>query len=401
MRFKNIAVRSVFDSRGERTIEIEGYNQEGDFAFALLPRGKSVGGQEVYSFDFDQARKVLAKIIVPNLQNKDFKSISDLDNFLIDLDATSKKSQLGGNVMLGISLVFARLLAKKNNQLLWQVLKEEYFQNAFDVRVKPIIFANFINGGAHAKNNLSFQEYLVVAFVNESIDKTIEKLINLYREVGFYLQDKHHLKTLPLGDEAGYSLDFKNNFEPLEILDSLIKKHHLENDFKLGIDAAANHFYQDGCYIIDNKKYDLNGLLGYYEKLFKDFPLLYSLEDAFAENDKEGFKSLMHLYGQINLIVGDDLTVTNPNLITQAYSDRMVNAVIVKPNQIGTITETVIALKMASQYNMKTIVSHRSGETEDNFIIDLAKAAGAFGVKIGAPNRERILKYNQLIRLYG
>lgn len=400
MRLKNIIVRPIFDSRGDLTVEIELYNQEGDSARAQISRGKSTGRREVYAFDFDRAKKTIAQFILPNIQDKDFKNISELDNFLISLDGTSGKSKLGGNVILGISIAFARLAAQKGRKPLWQLLKEEFFKETGIIFDRPAIFANFINGGAHAKNHLSFQEYLVVAFVRDSVAKTIDKLISLYRELGFYLQENFHINTLPIGDEAGYSVDFRSNLEPLEILESLIKKNHLEQDFRLGIDAAANYFYRDGFYFIDNKKYDSNDLLDYYENLFKKFSLIYSIEDAFVEDDREGFKSLMNFYGETSLIIGDDLTVTNASLITKAHTDKMVNGIIIKPNQIGTITETVIALKMASQYNMKAVVSHRSGETEDNFIIDLSKAAGAFGVKIGAPNRERILKYNHLIRLY-
>ncbi len=400
MQIKSIVIRQIFDSRGEPTLDFEIQDYRGNIVFSQIPRGKSIGSNEVQSFDYEHAKKVVAETVLPKIQNLDFKNVSDFDNFLIELDGTVFKSKLGGNVMLGLSIGFAKILANNLGKQLYLVLQEEFFrEGALDIS-QPVILANFINGGAHAKNNLSFQEYLVLGFMRDSVGSTINKLIRLYQELEKYLTEYCHTDIVPIGDEAGYSINFKNNLEPLEILEVLIKKNHLEKYFKLGLDVAASHFYRDGFYFIDNKKYDSNELLGYYEEMFKKFSLLYSIEDPFFEGDQEGFKSLMHLYGDTKLIIGDDLTATNVNLITRAHTDKMINGLIIKPNQIGTITETAIALKTASQYNMKSIVSHRSGETEDNFIIDLAKAAGAFGVKIGAPARERILKYNQLIRLY-
>ncbi len=398
MKIKNIVPREIFDSRGEPTLEIE-LIAENKFSFrAQIPSGKSRGKNEAAVFSFKQAKKSVQKI-KKFLQNKNFSSIHQLDKYLIKQDNTDNKKNLGGNVMLGISIAFARALAHRQKQELWQVLQSEFFKKE-KRRVKtPLIFSNLINGGTHAENNLDFQEYLVIVKPSLSLIKDVEQLIAFYKKLGLRLKKQFKLSKLILGDEGGYSLNFKNSFEPLLILKSLIKKSRLTKKFKLGLDAAASNFYKNKKYLFGKKTLSTQELLKIYGQELKKNRLFHSIEDPFFENDYAGFKALTaELKGK--LIIGDDLTTTNPLTIEKCAKQKLINAVIIKPNQIGTVFETCQAINMAHKNKLKCVISHRSGETEDNFIIHFARASNAYGVKIGAPARERLLKFDELLKIY-
>ncbi len=262
-----------------------------------------------------------------------------------------------------------------------------------------MIFSNLINGGRHAENNLDIQEYHVLAESRKSIRETIKNIIEIYKKLGDFLREEYNAAILPIGDEGGYALNFKNNFEPVEVLEKLVFKSGLEKVFSVGLDVAASNFGKDGKYLFEGNKMNREELLLVYGGYLKKSKLLRSIEDPFSENDFEGFKQIKKTSPR-TMIVGDDLTVTNPALIKKFATDGLIGAVIIKPNQIGTLSETCEAIKAAGENNLKYIISHRSGETEDNLIIHLAKASGAYGVKIGAPVRERITKFNELIRIY-
>ncbi len=333
------------------------------------------------------------------LVRKNFKSIKDLDNFLIGLDGTANKENLGGNLMLGVSIAFARALAHKENKELWQLLRQEFLGGLISEK-KPLIFSNLINGGAHAGNNLDIQEYIVVVnSKDQDYVSSIKTLINLYKELGKFLQSKYKLDKLAIGDEGGYAINFESNFEPIKILQDLIISGGLKDIFSLALDVAASNFYIEGKYSFGGHKISSEKL----DQILLDYlvrsNLLMSIEDPFDEEDFDGFKDLNSKCPD-KWVVGDDLTVTNPELIEKFSKEKMISGVIIKPNQIGTVSESCQAIRVAQENGLKTIVSHRSGETEDVFIIHLAKAGHVDAVKIGAPVRERIVKFDELIRLY-
>ena len=395
IKIQDITVKKIFDSRGEPTIEV--LLKAGNRWFsASVPSGKSRGSREAKVFPFSEAVRVLARIRRAILK-KDFSSIRALDNVLIRLDGTAKKSRLGGNLMLGISVAFARARAAAENKEVWQILRKEFFSGNSKTKI-PLIFANVINGGAHADNNLDIQEYMVVAR-GGSVRARVENLIDFYNRLGAILRKKNSGRRVPVGDEGGYSLDFKNNFEPIAVLENLVRVRGLAKNFSLALDAAATGFYARGLYAFGGKKLTSARLAGEYARYFGKSKLLFSIEDPFAEKDAAGF-SLIHKKMPGAWVVGDDLTVTNSSEIKKYAEQNAINAVIIKPNQIGTVSEAADAILAAKQCGLKTIISHRSGETEDAFIIHLAKASGADGVKIGAPTRERMIKYNELMRLY-
>jgi enolase len=315
------------------------------------------------------------------------------------LDGSENKEKLGGNLMLGVSVAFARALAAKENKDLWQILKEEYWAGIVSDK-KPLIFSNLINGGAHAGNNLDIQEYMIVADPgDDDYGSVIKTLIDFYKKLGDFLKIKYKLEKLVIGDEGGYAVNFENNFEPIRIMEEMVVSSGLKDIFSLALDVAASNFYKAGKYNfggseISSAKLNQN-LLDY----LVHSNLLKSIEDPFGENDFDGFREFNSKCPD-KWVVGDDLTVTNPVLIEKFAREKLISGVIIKPNQIGTLTEACQAMRTAQENGLKTIVSHRSGETEDNFIIHLAKAAGADGVKIGAPVRERITKFDELIKLY-
>ncbi|MEK7630178.1 MAG: hypothetical protein AAB432_02220 [Patescibacteria group bacterium] len=395
MKIEAIRVKEITDSRGEPTIEVELKTSDGSFV-AKIPSGKSRGANEVCVLSPAEASKKAGEI-KKEIQDKDFETIENLDRFLIDLDGTSNKKQFGGNLILGISIAFSRALAAAAKKEPWQILRQEFFKNVSDE--PPVIFSNLINGGAHAKNNLNFQEYLVLARPINSVEETISELKDFYKNLGVALKKEYKLENIPLGDEGGYAPKFKSNLEPLLFLNKQIESAGLKNKFLLGIDAAASEFNKEGDYYFEEKKISREELREVYIGYFAKLSALYSIEDPFAEIDETGFKSLMKVMPE-KLIIGDDLTTTNTEIIANCASNGLINGVIIKPNQIGSLTETCAAINMAHNRNLKCVVSHRSGETDDSFIIQIAKAAGVYGVKIGAPVSHRLPKFEELIRLY-
>ncbi|MEK7626912.1 MAG: hypothetical protein AAB399_01980 [Patescibacteria group bacterium] len=398
MRIKNVEINEMLDSRMEPTIEVILTSESGKSALSQIPSGKSRGKNEAMVFNAKESRKVLENTIKPSIIGKEFGTVGELDKLLISLDGSLRKENLGGNLMLGISIAFARLIARSRKKELWQILNEEFFGGEI-FKSKPLIFSNLINGGAHAKNNLDIQEYMVVVGTGGSFRSGIRQLKIFYEELGKFLKMKYNLPVLKLGDEGGYSLDFSGNFEPIEMLSDLIKRNKFGSTFRIALDAAASGFFENGRYRFDGRNLSTGEMSEVYEFYLKSFPLLMSIEDPFAETDEEGFRKLTSRSAGA-LVVGDDLTTTNPIAIEKAVREGLISGLIVKPNQIGTVTETCEAMKIARLNGVKTIVSHRSGEVEDAFIIHFAKAGGAYGVKIGAPVPSRMSKFYELKRLY-
>jgi len=396
MKIGGLKVKKIEDSRREETIEVVLSSEVGDFN-AKIPSGKSRGKKEAAAVDVKTAQNISEELL-EELKDKDFTSITELDRFLIEKDGTLNKEKIGGNVMLGVSLSFARAIGKEREQELWEVLREEFFPGQSSEN-PPLIFSNVINGGAHAKNNLDIQEYQVVVRPGEPIKITIDKLAAFYNELGGKLCEVKDVKDIPLGDEKGYAPNFKDNFEPIEILGNLIEELGLYKSYSVGLDAAASNFQKDGQYNFDGKACSSEDLTGIYKKYFEDSELLTSIEDPFGEDDPESFKKLSNSVPGEKIIIGDDLTVTSPALIRK-YADGTIDGVIIKPNQIGTVTEACEALHTAKERGIYRIVSHRSGEVDDAFLVHFAKASDAEGIKIGVPYGERMVKFKELLRLY-
>ncbi len=400
MVIKDFLIREIFDSRGQSTVEVGISTKDGLAFYSSVPSGKSRGSKEAAVLDFKSASSIKNIKKLSAVKGQNFASVKSFDDFLLKLDGTKNKKALGGNVMLGFSMSFARAKAFEAGEELSEFLHKEFFK---DIPLKkewsPVIFSNLINGGEHAENNLNIQEYMVLVDTSKGVKNSVKKLIYFYDSLGDLLKKKFRIPgILPIGDEGGYSLDFKDNFEPMVVLSDLIKKNGLAGSFRLGLDAAASSFYSGNRYIFGGRKLTTEKLADTYLSAFKKFPMLYSIEDPFSESDPEGFCSVLSRV-KGNMLVGDDLTVTNSFLVEKYASIGAINGVIIKPNQAGTVSEAASAILSARLRGVKTVISHRSGETEDVFIISLGKASDSYGLKIGSPTRERMLKFNELLRI--
>ncbi len=394
MRIQNLSLQKIFTSKGDETLQVSILDEEGKSFCAKIPSGMSTGSREVAAFSFQDAQNAL-NAIEKEVKGKDFNSILEFDQMLLRLDETPRKTRLGGNTMLGASVAFVRAFAEKQKKKVWELLQHEFFPG--EPFQYPLIFANLIEGGAHAKNNLDIQEYMVVAESGPSVVQSVEDLISFYRELGNFLQKEYRVEHLAIGQEGGYVLDFDSNTSPLLLLDDLISR--TKQNLRLALDAAASHFWRDGKYIFEGKEFSSLELSKIYLEYCKDTKRLISIEDPFHESDFKGFSALMKQEKEI-WIVGDDITTTNPETIARCAQEGLINAVIVKPNQIGLVSESCRAIQVAKAKNLNVIVSHRSEEVEDSFIVHLARASGAHGLKIGAPARERMAKYNALLTIY-
>ncbi len=395
MRIDSCRAHEILDSRGRPTIEVE-LTSGTRAATAGVPSGKSTGSHEAKELrDADGKGEVRAVAEVNGeiarlLLSREWSSPDEIDAALIALDGTLGKSRLGSNSILGASMAAVRLFAFAEGVPLWNYIS---IRSGYEPHAPPL-FANVMNGGVHAKMRLPFQEYMVVAAAppaGESFAELQRLFGNLKTEL-----ERETGADVPMGDEGGYSPTFSTLEKPFAILSKLIAGNV---HFSLAIDAAASELFADTEYHLLGKAYSREELLGVYEELARRFPLK-SIEDPFAEGDEEGFRAITAALGNSIRIVGDDLTVTDPDRIARAARLRMANAVIIKPNQIGTVTETLAAIKAARAAGWSIIVSHRSGETLDTFIADLAYGVGADGIKAGGlAQRERIEKYARLVAI--
>ncbi|OGM91030.1 hypothetical protein A2999_02400 [Candidatus Wolfebacteria bacterium RIFCSPLOWO2_01_FULL_38_11] len=398
MKILNVNLRIILDSRGKDTLEAELKN--GNFsAKASVPAGKSTGKHEAFVLE---PKKALEKFeeIKNLILEKDFENQEAFDNFLIQLDGTENKSNLGGNLILSLSLAFARLKAKSDNLELFEYISKLQNLKPKIKNLKPIF--NVINGGAHATNKqsqLDFQEFQVIPEVEDfSLAFSMGKIF--YRKLGDYLIEKFGKDNVVLGDEAGYSAPFQSSEEALDILAEVIAKY--KHPLRIGLDVAASQFFKGDYYLIGGKKYSAEELKGYYLKLIETYNIL-SIEDPFSEESFDDFAKLAQDLARSHsktLIITDDLTATNFERLKKAINEKSGNAILIKPNQIGTLTETLKTIRLAYENNWQTIVSHRSGETRDDFIADLAVGVNAWGLKSGAPAKpERLAKYERLLAI--
>jgi len=386
--------RQILDSRGKATIEVEIFSDYEDMsAKASVPSGKSTGSNEAFEMrDADggvlTVIENIEKIIAPKIIGQVVDS-EEIDHLILRLDITPNKKHIGANAMLGVSIAMARLEAKMRGMPLWQFISK---RGQFEAG-KPRLFMNTLNGGAHADFRLPFQEY-ILSVGGESLFSANEKAKAIFQRVKEKLDVEN--ADYYMGDEGGFAPRFENLEKPFEILSECIKD---EDDIFIAIDAAASEFYKNGKYEVLGQTLANGELFMAYKTLIEKFSLR-SLEDPFQEKDYDGFEMAMRWFGESVLIVGDDLTTTNSTLIKKIGERNLANAVIIKPNQIGTILETLEAIRAAKSFNWKIIVSHRSGETMDSFISDLAVGVGAYGIKAGAHTQpERLAKYDRLVEI--
>jgi len=399
MNIIKIRAREILDSRGNPTIEADVWTKIG-IGRASVPSGKSRGKYEAVELR-DNEKKFLGKgvskaiqningVIARNLVGMDCRKQSKIDNKLIKLDKTKNKSRLGANAILAVSIAAARIGALASGKELYQYLGKE--------RKLPIPCFNIINGGKHAGNNLAFQEYMIIPVKFHCFKDRLRAGSEIYHTLKKILEKKYTKKAINVGDEGGFAPPLSKVEMPLKLITQAIKKAGYENKVKIGLDCAANEFFSNGKYKVDNKSLTTKQLIEFYAELAKKYPII-SIEDSFEEDD---FKSFAELRKRIRhvLIVGDDLLATNPERIKKAIRSRACSCLLLKPNQIGTVTEAINAGKIAKKAKWKIMVSHRSGETNDSFIADLAVSLGAEFIKAGAPCRgERLAKYNRLLRI--
>jgi len=380
-----IAARKILNSRGDWATEATVTLESGTVAAASVPEGKSKGSFEAVAVSAETAIKNIEGEIFETLHGLEVSDQTNIDKELCRLDmldGTSNKEGLGSNSTLAVSVAIARAAAKEKNIELYQHLGETFGLKP----AMPRLFANLINGGLHAGSNLRFQEYMIIP-KSHDVKEASEIVRLVYENLGKELENKFGKRATLIGDEGGYAPDFKEETEPLYLLSEVLEKIGLREKIDFGLDAAAS-----------NIKAKAPELTEIYRKMIKKFGLFY-LEDPYGEEDFSNFSTLLKEFPQ-TLIAGDDLTVTSVEKMKLAESQKSVNAIIIKPNQRGTITEAVEAVKQAREYGWKVVASHRSGETDDDFIADFAVAVGADGLKLGAPARgERVAKYNRLLQI--
>ena len=401
-KIKKIYAREILDSRGNPTIEVEVTLESGIIGLASVPSGASTGKNEALELrDNDKNRyhgKGVLKavnnvnnIIAPTLIGKNSLNQEEIDNIMIKLDGTDNKSLLGANAILGVSLANLKAASKYLGKELYEFLGDNYSM--------PMCMMNILNGGAHASNNLDFQEFMIVPS-KEEYKENLRIGSEVFNTLKNILKEKNLL--CGVGDEGGFAPPINNANEALELISEAINKsgYILGKDIYIALDVAASEFYneEEDIYLLEGKKYTKEELVDYYEKLVNKYNII-SIEDGMAEEDYEGWKLLTVRLSNIQL-VGDDLFVTNKKLLQKGISMGIANAILLKLNQIGTVTETLDTIKLARENNYKTIISHRSGETEDNYISDFAVGLNLGQIKTGSLSRgERLSKYNRLLRI--
>ena len=399
-KIKDIVAREILDSRGNPTVEVDVYLESGIMGRAAVPSGASTGMREALELR-DKDNRYLGKgvlkavhnvneIIKPALIGKDALNQREIDTIMIDLDATENKSKLGANAILGVSMAVLRAAANYKNEPVYK-----YIGNG---KTLPRPMMNIMNGGAHADNNIDFQEFMIIPEAD-----TIHERIRIGAEVFHNLKAilKEHGYVTAVGDEGGFAPNLGSTREALDFIMEAIKKagYVPGKDVNIGLDVAASEFYEDGLYNVEGKKLTTNQLIDMFINLVNDYPII-SIEDPVDENDWVGFRSITEKLGDKVQLVGDDLFVTNSKYLQMGIDNKAGNAILIKVNQIGTITETLETINLAKKNGYKTVISHRSGETEDTTIADLAVGLDLGQIKTGSMSRtDRMCKYNQLMRI--
>ena len=397
--------REILDSRGNPTVEVEVTLESGQSARAAVPSGASTSSREALEMRDGDKKRFGGKGVTKAVENVNTE-IADallgldvlhqvqIDNTLIDLDGTDNKSRLGANAMLGVSMACARVAAQYVGLPLYNYL------GGVNAKVLPAPMMNIINGGAHAPNNLDIQEFMIMPVRAQSFRDALRMGAEVFHALKKILQADGHVTSV--GDEGGFAPNFKSHDEAFAYIIKAIEEagYNPGSEIVLAIDAAASEFYQDGKYVLkgENRTFSSAEMTAWLEEFTRKYPLI-SIEDGMAEGDWDGWKMLTSSLGDIQL-VGDDVFVTNPSILAEGINEGVGNSILIKLNQIGTVTETLDTIEMAKEAAYTTVISHRSGETEDSFIADLAVGVNAGQIKTGSLCRsERMAKYNQLLRI--
>ncbi len=404
MKLKNITAREIFDSRGNPTVECELIFENIPFPFrGMVPSGASTGKFEALELrDLDSNRmsgkgvlKAVSNVnelIKPIILEKSFNGFKDFDKFLIDLDGTENKSKFGANAILSLSLAYYKAWSYSNFGAI-------FLSQGTENLTIPVPMLNVINGGQHADNEVDFQEFMILPIgfnsLTEALSSTHSVITNIKKEL------KSRSLNTNLGDEGGFAPNLKSHLDVLDLIcDSISKAGYKLNDhFKISLDAASSEFYSNGKYNFEGNSYSTEEMISVYENICYKYPI-FSIEDALNEEDYEGWVKITSKLGSKIRLVGDDLFVTNIQKLKTGIDEKQANSILIKLNQIGTVTETLEAIKLATENNFASIMSHRSGETEDSFISDLAVASRCPLIKTGSLARsDRVAKYNQLLRI--
>jgi len=400
---KSITAREILDSRGNPTVEVDVQLEDGSWARAAVPSGASTGAFEAAELR-DGGSRYLGKSvsgavenvrtkIAPALIGQDGLDQKGLDEKMIALDATVNKSSLGANAILGVSLAVARAAAVSKKLPFYKFIGGE------KATLLPIPMMNILNGGAHADTNVDIQEFMIAPIGAPNFKEGLRYGAEIYQSLKSVLK-KRGLAT-SIGDEGGFAPNLESNRAALDLIIEAVEKagYKMGSDIGLAMDVAATEFYKDGSYHFEGSNLSATEMINYYQGLLDSYPLL-SIEDPLSEDDWSGWADITKAMGANVQLVGDDLFVTNPTRLAQGISQGCANALLVKVNQIGTLTETLAAVDMAHKAGYRSMMSHRSGETEDTTIADLSVAALCGQIKTGAPARsERVAKYNQLLRI--
>lgn len=408
-KIKQIKAREILDSRGNPTVEVDVILDNGLVGRAAVPSGASTGTSEALELrDKDSSRYLgkgvkkaienIEKIIAPEIIGQDSQEQKKIDRIMLTLDGTENKSKLGANAILAVSLACARISSLSEKLSLYEYLRRCY-QLPITSYQLPIPLMNILNGGKHADNNLEFQELMIIPKGAESFSQALQIGTEVFHHLKKILKEKKY--STGVGDEGGFAPNLNSHEEGLELIIQAIRSagYSPGKDVYLGIDAAASEFCSDGLYSFGGEKINGREMITIYEKIRDKYPLIY-LEDGLAEDDWSNWKHLTTTLGGKIKIVGDDLFVTNLKRLERGVKENIANAILIKPNQIGTLSETVAVIEYAQENGYTTVISHRSGETEDTFIADLAVAFNCGWIKTGSLSRsERLAKYNQLLRI--
>ena len=403
---QSIQARQILDSRGNPTVEVDVTLDDGTFGRSAVPSGASTGTHEALELRDGDKSQYLGKSVhnaVDNVTGPIAKAlagqdISDqrvIDQIILELDGTEHKAKLGANAILGVSMAVCRARAGAQHLPLWQSLAQQF--NVSDPSLLPMPMMNVINGGKHADSGLSFQECMIIPTGMTSFTDGLRAGAEVFHHLKKLLKEAGY--TVSVGDEGGFAPQVQSGEEAFDFLLKAIDAAGYTGKMHLGIDAAASEFYKDGSYNVDGRQLSSAELTDYYIELCNKYPLV-SIEDSHHEDDWEGFAALTAALGDRHQLVGDDLLVTNVGRIQQAIDAKTVNSVLIKLNQIGSVSETVDAIKLAQKNGWTAVVSHRSGETEDTFIAHLAVGLKTGQIKTGSLSRtDRVCKYNQLLRI--
>ena len=403
MKIKEIKAREILDSRGNPTVEVDVTLENGILGRASVPSGASTGVHEALELRDNDSARYLGKGVLKAVNNvntiirekivgMDVENQKEIDYAMISLDGTKGKNNLGANAILGVSLATLKAAALNSGKKLYEYVGSE--------KLLPTPMMNILNGGAHADNGLDFQEFMIIPS-RDTIKERVRVGAEVFHNLKKVLKSKGY--NTNVGDEGGFAPNLKTNKEALDTIIEAIKLagYVPGKDVNLALDVAASEFYNDGIYDIkgENKKLTASELVEYYKNLVSEYPII-SIEDGMAEDDYEGWTLLTKELGSNIQLVGDDLFVTNKELLEKGIEIKMANAILLKVNQIGTVTETLETIDLARKNGYKTVISHRSGETEDTYIADLAVGLGLGQIKTGSLSRtDRMCKYNQLIRI--